>query len=116
MERRLFGCKKPRRRVFIVGESRQMPGRGIIGVVVAEDETLPSAVVIPILDHLQGRSYKQELFEIKLCTISEDEPAFDESSRRRSFLVREGGRRHKGGGNEQLLQDGYVVEFIPIML
>jgi hypothetical protein len=66
VERWLFGCEKPRRRVFMVGESRQMPGRGIIGVVVAEDETLLGAVVIPILDHLQGRSYEQELFEVKL--------------------------------------------------
>ena len=62
----MFGCKKPRWRVFMMGESRQMPGRGIIGVVVAEDETLPGSVVIPILDHLQCRSYEQELFEVKL--------------------------------------------------
>jgi hypothetical protein len=55
-----------------------MSGGGIVSVVIAEEETLPSSVVIVILDHLQGRPSEQGLFEVELRTIGKDQPVFDE--------------------------------------
>src|SRR5712691_10125875 len=86
-----------------------MSGGGIVGVVIAEEETLPCSVVIAILDHPQGRPSEQELFEVELCTISEDKPAFDAPRSGRPFLVRQRCRRHERCGGQQRLQGSYVV-------
>ena len=66
VQRGVFGRQQPRRGVFMVRKSRQMSGGGIVSVVIAEEETLPSSVVIAILDYLQGRPSEQELFEVEL--------------------------------------------------
>jgi hypothetical protein len=66
VQRRVFGCQQPCKGVFMVGKSRQMSGGGMVGVVIAEEETLPCSVLIAIRDHLQSRPREQELFEVEL--------------------------------------------------